>query len=353
MSLLIFFLILLSVILFESIFLSYSYANEEELKDPTTHYDLALKHIFSFLPSFKGETLYEMGLLPKDHPKANRKIIDIRKTNFQTKISEIFADMIYLLDDHSHLLLEFESSFRYKENLKKYIKYILGFKDYYISYHKKVHYQDIDLLFIVIYTGKIRSSIRTTLSDKNFVLISHLNFLNDINKKDRFAELEEKLAPKDPSLQKNKIIFLDIFHLVVLGLVGRTFDKKTLFRCVDLVKNSQIKGLDDNAKMEYYINVDILYSSLLPPDELEQLFENTLLQKYQQTALQRVNRQTFLRGKAEGKAEAEVEGKAEIAKRMIRAGFTNSQILEISLLNLLAIDTLRKKLRIPEPADKA
>jgi hypothetical protein len=76
-------------------------------------------------------------------------------------------------------------------------------------------------------------------------------------------------------------------------------------------------------------------------------------QKHQKSALERGHEVSFSRGKTEGIAEGEAKAKADIAKKLIRLGFDNSYIRELTELDLATVKAFRKELRRPEPADKA
>jgi hypothetical protein len=219
-----------------------------------------------------------MGLVSSRHECAHRKIVGVINPEILSEQLQLFDGIFLELDDGTALLVEFEQSYA-PENIFKYVDHIMGYKDDYLKVFPQYteEYQDIPLLFILLLMGKTRETDENILEDTSIHLIGETLFLDSIDIDARIAELREKYISLGPALKNSRLIFIDFFHLIVMGLARPKYNAKVLMTCVELVKNTSVPGFDERVKLDFFEMVASLYNACVTKDEMAELLKDATL----------------------------------------------------------------------------
>lgn len=178
--------------------------------------------------ALKGKTLAAFGL-------PHVKIIDILPTNLPAvESNELRLDNLFLLDDGSVALLDYESVFD-KENFVKYINYIARvIKRYAIQ--KQLGTLTC-LRMIVIYTADVEySDVYYDLG--GIVLMIEPAYLLQVDSDEIYKRLDEKIRREEP-LGDDELMELMILPLTVKGSPGK---QAAIVDAVNLAKRLPERG---------------------------------------------------------------------------------------------------------------
>ena len=173
--------------------------------------------IFKILSeNYKNKSLAVYGL---DLPP----IKEVLPTNLPAiQLDEKRADNVFLLQDDSILILEYESSSDIK-NLIKYGHYIFRLTETY--YDGKPH----KVVIVVIYTGDINSAVNSLDLGCLQLQIRQI-FLSAFNGNNMYAELERKVRANEPLSDE------DVMRFIILPLTAKDDKQQLIEKTVSLVK---------------------------------------------------------------------------------------------------------------------
>lgn len=188
---------------------------------------------------FKDKALIMYGL---DYPK----IVEMLPNEFpEVKADERRADSVFLLEDDSILLLEYESNNRIAENMYKYIDYVLRISRKYYEEDKSIRKVNV----AVIYASNIEKA------EDNFSIGSvGINvksvFMKNYDGDSIYKEVERKI-------KWGRILEdIDLMNLILLPLMKSKKDKHELIKdTIELAKE-----VDDERK-QYFIIAGVLTST--------------------------------------------------------------------------------------------
>jgi hypothetical protein len=166
-------------------------------------------------------TVYQL-----DYPK----IVDVLPNNFpQMKVDERRADNIFLLEDESILLLEYETNNRVIENHLKYSEYVLRIVDRYYNERKQIKKVHV----AVIYSSDIKPDFHLLDMGSMFLetkAVSLRHFDGDHILKDIKSKIEHG----------NFLVKEDIMKLILVPLMRSNQDRQMLIKqSIEIAKEIQ------------------------------------------------------------------------------------------------------------------
>lgn len=144
---------------------------------------------------------------------STQRIIDILPTNLPTlRLKELRIDNLFLLDDGSLAIVDYESTYHPKQMLK-YGRYIL---DILARYMEQGEYPDIHM--IVIYTADVEA-VQTSLIRRSMGIHIQAVYLTGIDSQMRLDDFKKKMAD-------NLVTDEDIMKLILLPLTYKGDEAK-------------------------------------------------------------------------------------------------------------------------------
>lgn len=138
------------------------------------------------------------------------KIVEMIPSDLpEVKADEKRADSIFLLEDGSILLLEYESNRRVEENMFKYLDYTVRILRRYFDETKKFP----KIHIAVIYTAEVKSALQT-VSFGDITINSQSVFMANFDGDNTFEEIKHKIKCKEKlsSEEKMKMILLPLMN---------------------------------------------------------------------------------------------------------------------------------------------
>ncbi|KRU26790.1 hypothetical protein VT91_04070 [Clostridium sporogenes] len=252
---------------------------------------------------FKDKALIMYGL---DYPK----IVEMLPNEFpQVKADERRADSIFLLEDGSILLLEYESNNRITENMYKYIDYVLRISRKYYEENKIIKKINV----AVIYASNIEKA------EDNFNIGSvgidvKSVFMKNYDGDTIYKEVEKKI--------KNGIALedIDLMNLILLPLMKSMKDKHELIKdTIELAK--EVK----DEKNQYFIIAGVLTST---DKFIDEKYANTVRSWLKMTKVEKIFEKEKEKAMEEAMNKGEKSKAIEIAK---------------NLMDILSIEMIAKK----------
>ncbi|WP_409068555.1 transcriptional regulator [Clostridium sp. FAM 1755] len=252
---------------------------------------------------FKDKALIMYGL---DYPK----IVEMLPNEFpQVKADERRADSIFLLEDGSILLLEYESNNRITENMYKYIDYVLRISRKYYEENKIIKKINV----AVIYASNIEKAedhfnIGSVGIDVKSV------FMKTYDGDTIYKEAEQKI--------KNGIDLedVDLMNLILLPLMKSIKDKHELIKdTIELAK--EVK----NEKNQYFIIAGVLTST---DKFIDEKYANMVRSWLKMTKVEKIFEKEKEEAMEEAMNKAEKNKAIEIAK---------------NLMDILSVEMIAKK----------
>ncbi|ACQ51413.1 hypothetical protein [Clostridium botulinum] len=248
---------------------------------------------------FKDKALIMYGL---DYPK----IVEMLPNEFpEVKADERRADSIFLLEDGSILLLEYESNNRITENMYKYIDYVLRISRKYYEENKSIKKINV----AVIYASNIeRAEDHFNIGSVGIDVKSV--FMKNYDGDTIYKEVEQKI--KDGINLKD----IDLMNLILLPLMKSIKDKHELIKdTIELAK--EVK----DEKNQYFIIAGVLTST---DKFIDEKYANTVRGWLRMTKVEKI----FEKEKEEAMNQAEKSKAIEIAK---------------NLMDILSVEMIAKK----------
>lgn len=248
---------------------------------------------------FKDKALIMYGL---DYPK----IVEMLPNEFpEVKADERRADSVFLLEDGSILLLEYESNNRIKENMYKYMDYALRISRKYYEETKEIK----EVKVAVIYASNVEKAEDYFNIGSVSVKVKSV-FMKNYDGDKLYKEVEEKI-------KEGKILEdIDLMNLILLPLMKSTIDRHELIRrTIELAKEV------NDEKKQYFIIAGVLTST---DKFIDDDYANTVRSWLKMTKVEKI----FEKEKEEAMSEAEKKKAIEIAK---------------NLLDMLSVEMVAKK----------
>ena len=148
------------------------------------------------------------------------------------------ADTVFLLEDDSILLLEYESNERFLDNHLKYLDYACRILHTYYQQEKRIR----PIRIVVIYTSDVTSA-REQLDAGDVLLSSKAVLLGEFNGDAIFHAIEEKVHNGEPLTPE------ETMKLILVPLMHTRFDRQTMIeKTIELAKT-----IDDEPKQLHII----------------------------------------------------------------------------------------------------
>jgi len=259
---------------------------------------------------FKDKALIMYGL---DYPK----IVEMLPNEFpEVKANERRADSVFLLEDNSILLLEYESNNRIIENMYKYIDYVLRISKRYYDENKSIRKVNV----AVIYASNVEEADDNFNTGSVSIVVKSV-FMKKYDGDIIYKEVEQKI--KDGIRLQD----VDLMNLILLPLMKSKKDKHELIKdTIELAKEVE------DEKNQYFIIAGVLTST---DKFIDEEYANMVRSWLKMTKVEKI----FEKEKEEAMNQAE-KGKAiEIAKNML---LDNEDIEKITRYTKLSIEEINK-----------
>lgn len=229
------------------------------------------------------------------------RIVDVRPTNLPAvETSEQRMDNLFLLEDGSYALLDYESSYRIG-NKVKYAGYVARLL-------RRLQKEGADIAnlrirIIVIYTADVRREQTVdTLNVGDIVIFTTEGFLSEIPSEEVKARLWHKIEQKQPLDER------DLMELIVLPLTykGKERQQKAVYEAVDLAKE-----VEDESVQEMALAGILSFSDKIIDKKLAEEIRGCLKMTKVGAIIAREMEESEERGKRAGRAEGRVQGRAE------------------------------------------
>lgn len=267
------------------------------------------------------------------------KIVDVRPTNLPAvETNEKRMDNLFLLEDGSYALLDYESDYRVG-NKVKYAGYVLRLL-------RRLQKEGVDIAnlrirIIVIYTADVtREQTKDMLSVGDVHIYTTEGFLNEISSDEVKMRIQHKIEQKKPLDDK------DLMELIVLPLTykGKENQQKAAHEAVDLAKE-----IEDESLQEMALAGILSFSDKIIDSKLANEIRRCLSMTKVGAIIAREMEESEERGRAEGRASAlltVLAAKGEVPER-----------LEKKIMEQTKSDTLDQWLKIalavPNPEEFA
>ena len=178
-----------------------------------------------FAESLKEKSLNVYGLnVPK--------VVGVLPTNLPTvEANELRIDNIFLLEDGSYAIIDYESRYRYI-NKVKYLGYVLRVLRRLIK--DKVDLRKVKIRIIIIYTADVRRGTTEPAFQAGAVqLITEEAFLIEIDADAEFQRILEKVEEKQPLDEEDQMKMI----ILPLAYHGKERQKEAAKKMVELIKS--------------------------------------------------------------------------------------------------------------------
>ncbi|WP_411682821.1 transcriptional regulator [Clostridium thailandense] len=270
---------------------------------------------------FKDKVLIMYGL---DYPK----IVEMLPNEFpEVKADERRADSVFLLEDGSILLLEYESNNRITENMYKYIDYVLRISRKYYEENKSIK----NINVAVIYASNIEkaeNNFNIGSVGINVKSVFMKNYDGDIIYKDVECKVKEGKILED----------IDLMNLILLPLMKSKKDKHELIKdTIELAKEV------DDERNQYFIIAGVLTST---DKFIDEEYANMVRSWLKMTKVEKIFEKEKEEAIKETRDQAE-KGKAiEIAKNMLLDNEDMEKIMRYTKLSIEEINKLKEVIGI-------
>lgn len=253
------------------------------------------------------------------------KIVDVLPTNLPAiEANELRLDNLFLLEDGSLALVDYESSYA-DEDKVKYLNYIVRtLKRYLKTKIKKIR-------MIVIYTADVEAEKTHPQIDVGCLKFEvEEAFLTELDSNGIEKELAGKIRKKKPLTPEEQM------QLLILPLThkGKKEKRKCVQRCFDLAKR-----IEDEEVQTFVLSGMLVFSDkIITREDSRKVREWIMMTKVGQL---------FEEEKLEYAKKTAKEEAKKSAKVMIKKGFSISDILEITpSLTQEEVESLRKEIEV-------
>lgn len=190
------------------------------------------------------------------------KVVDVLPTNLPSiELNEMRIDNLFLLDDGSYAIIDYESSYSYLNKLK-YLGYIL--RALRRLRQEGIDIRTVTIRMIVIYTADVeRGKTNSALHVGALHLFTEEAFLTDIDGEREFIRLQNMIECGSPFNDEDMMTFI----ILPLTFRGRDLQKEYLNKVITLAK--QIR----QEEIQHYLLAGILSFSdkIIEDDVAEEL----------------------------------------------------------------------------------
>jgi hypothetical protein len=258
---------------------------------------------------FKDKVLIMYGL---DYPK----IVEMLPNEFpEVKADERRADSVFLLEDGSILLLEYESNNRITENMFKYIDYVLRISRKYYEENKDIKKVNV----AVIYASNIEKAEDCFNIGSVGINVKSV-FMKNYNGDNIYKQVQRKI--KDGKILED----IDLMNLILLPLMKSEKDKHEIIKdTIELAKEV------NDERNQYFIIAGVLTST---DKFIDEEYANVVRSWLKMTKVEKI----FEKEKEEAMNQAEKSKAVEIAKNLM-------DVLSIEMISKktgLSIDEVKK-----------
>jgi hypothetical protein len=246
------------------------------------------------------------------------KIKEVLPTNLPTiQVDEKRLDNIFLLEDDTILLLEYESSESYK-NLLKYCYYAFRVSEAY--FEDKIY----KLILVTIYTGDIEQA--PNILDLGCIkLQTEQVFLSKFNGNEIYDKLKNKVE------NNKKLTDADVMQFIILPLTQKENKQDLIENTVNLAKK-----ITDEEKQSF-----IIAGILTATDKfIDKDYSNNLKEWLKMTKVGRL----FEEEKLEYAQKREKEKEKEIARKLLSKGIDILTIMESTSLTKTELLKLKEEI---------
>ena len=282
------------------------------------------------------------------------KILQVLPTNLPAvEANELRLDNLFLLEDGSLAMVDYESDYRYEDKVK-YLNYLARAIKRYIQEGIFGEEHPIRFRMIVIYTADIEPKQTCRVLDAGCLRLSvEEAFLRNIDPERAERELRDKIEAGEALSEEEQMRFI----ILPLTHRGKESKQACIRRCFDLARE-----MEDEEAQSFLLSGMLVFSDKviarkdskrikewLMLTKVGQLFEEEKLEYARKAVLQAKKEakeeadKALLLAKKEAKEEADKalllakanaekeaeEDKKHTVERMIRKGFPNAEILDI------------------------
>lgn len=250
------------------------------------------------------------------------KIVDVRPTNLPAvETNEMRMDNLFLLEDGSYALLDYESNYRVG-NKVKYAGYVLRLLRR--LQKEGVDISNIQIRIIVIYTADVtRAQTKDALNVGDIVICTTEAFLMEIPSEEVKIRIQQKIEQKLPLDEK------DLMELIILPLTykGKENQQKAAHEAVYLAKEIEDETVQEMALAGILSFSDKIIDKKLA-NEIRRCLSMTKVGAIIAREMEECEERGEKRGRAEGRKEGRKEARLDAIKTMVELGVTKEQILK-------------------------
>jgi predicted transposase/invertase (TIGR01784 family) len=276
-------------------------------------------------------------ILSEHYPRVSFKVYGLNvpavKAVLPTELPDIsantrHADGLFLLEDNSLLLIEYESSSGY-ENLLKYGHYAFRILERYHRTKKRLY----NIRIVVVYTSDVESA-PASLNAGGLRIDTQQIFLKNINGDDVVKDIRAKIE------SKRELSDEDILRLIVAPLAKSELSKQDLLeKCVSLAKEIE------NERLQAFTLAGLLVASDKFVDReysgmIRRWLKMTKVGQLIQEEIEAAAAKAAKEAAAEATAKTAATEKREIAKNLLRKGMALSDVAECTGLPMSEAEML-------------
>ena len=248
--------------------------------------------------NFKGKSLEAYGLhLPR--------VVDVRPTNLPAiEAKELRLDNIFILEDASWAIIDYESEYREKNKIK-YLGYVAQLAKRMYNNDQKTHL----IRIIVIYTADVKRGTTDPILDMgaNRLQIEEA-FLSDLDSEKIRERISGKLDRKEP------LDDIDLMQLIIYPQTygGKKAKQKAISEAIDLA----VKIEDEEKKRFTLAAINVFSDKIITETDRERIrrmFEMTKLGK-------EFWEDAFNSGVKQGTEQGRMNERVQIARNLLRKG---------------------------------
>ena len=229
------------------------------------------------------------------------KIVDVRPTNLPAiETNEKRMDNLFLLEDGSYALLDYESDYRVG-NKVKYAGYVLRLL-------RRLQKEGVDITrlrirIIVIYTADVtKDQTSDTLSVGDMIIYTTEGFLSEISSEKVKMRIQHKIE------QRERLDDKDLMELIILPLTykGKENQQRAAHEAVDLAKEIQ-----DESVQEMALAGILSFSDKIIDQKLANEMRRGRKKTKEGAIIAREMEESEARGRKTGRIEGRTEGRTE------------------------------------------
>lgn len=268
------------------------------------------------------------------------RIVDVRPTNLPAvETNEQRMDNLFLLEDGSYALLDYESNYRIG-NKVKYAGYVAR-----LLRRLQKEGEDIAKLrvhIIVIYTADVvKKQTDDTLDMGGIVIRTTEGFLSEISSEEVKMRIRHKIEQKEPLDDR------ELMELIILPLTykGKERQQKAVYEAVDLAKEVEDESVQGKALAGILSFSDKIIDRKLA-NEIRRCLGMTKVGAIIAREMEESEERGRKAGRAEGEAKGKAEGRVSSLLTVLSAKGNVSELLATKIMEQTQSETLDQWLKI-------